>query len=89
MKTTAAILLFILNGLLVNGARADNGTAVPNSDAPGLSDPSDLKRIAGSFLFVRDEVAYDEITALIEPLWCNTDGCNKPKTATAAVRSTR
>ena len=89
MKITAVFLLFALTGLFANGAHADNGTALPNSDAPGLSDPSDLKRIAGSFLFVRDDVAYDEITALIEPLWCNTDGCNKPKTATAAGQRSR
>lgn len=74
---------------LANSAFASEDTAVPNADAAGLSDPTDLKRIAGSLLFVRDDVAYDEINALIEPLWCNTDGCNKPKVATGAGQRTR
>ena len=88
MKIAIAICLLALHGLIATAAHADD-TPVPASDASGLSDPADLKRIAGSFLFVRDDVAYDEINALIEPLWCNIDGCNKPQMATAAGQRTR
>ncbi len=86
-----SVLSMLMAIVLASPAFADNGTAVPASDAPGLSDPGDLKRIAGSFLFVRDDVAYDEITALIEPLWCGMSigGCNKPKVVTAAGQRSR
>jgi len=83
------ILTTITAAVLATSAFASDGTAVPANDAPGLSDPSDLKRIAGSFLMVREDVAYDEINALIEPLWCNTDGCNKPKVTAAAGQRSR
>lgn len=36
--------------------------AVPKADLPGLSDPAGIKRIEGSILIGRDQVAYDEIT---------------------------
>jgi len=40
---------------------------------------------------VRDDVAFDEINALIEPLWCGVSigGCNKPKAVTAAGQRSR
>lgn len=40
---------------------------------------------------MRDDVAFDEINALIEPLWCGVSigGCNKPKAVTAAGQRSR
>ncbi len=84
------IVLSLLAAIALAGpAFALDATAIPTSDAPGLSDPSDLKRVEGAFLIVRDDVAYDELNAPIEPLVCNADGCSKPKVATAAGQRTR
>lgn len=73
--TTKFLAVFFL--LIPFCALAD-GTPVPTTDLPGLSDPAGIKRIQSSVLIVRDEVAYDEIALPIGALKTDDSGNDRP-----------
>src|SRR3546814_20727822 len=61
-NTLRQVSMFLLLAFgLMAGAHAGGDTPVPTKDAAGLKDPAGLPRFTGSFLFLREDVDYDEV----------------------------
>src|SRR3546814_15338149 len=61
-NTLRQVSMFLLLAFgLMAGAHAGGDTPVPTKDAAGLKDPAGLPRFTGPFLFLREDVDYDEV----------------------------
>lgn len=81
MKTPSALYVAALGALLTFGTPVDawaGDTLVPARDSAGLKDPVGLPRFAGSVLYLREDVDYDELVLPASiPIYVDADDKRK------------